>query len=172
MSIIKNIFGGGVLGKKSVKERSINIKKTAQRNILYDAELIDDLINEHHELVSLFDKVWSEGYRVKEYSKISNYLSEFNNLFQDHLLKENLRFYGYVELTTKHDPKLHTVMRDFRKDMNAIAYAVVGFCEKYMKTEFDDISLKQFAEDYKGIKKALLRRIETEEQDLYSLYKK
>lgn len=183
MGILNSLFGSNSNKQKQqrnerarrAREQQVQLKRAAgtakaRRRIGFDPALIGDLISDHSELVTIFGKVWSEGYEAKQYSKIASYLTEFKGLFQSHLLKENVKFYVYLEQTLGEDPHSLGVVRDFRKDMNGIANAVVGFCKKYIETELNEINVEQFVEDYQGIGEALVRRVKLEEQDLYSLY--
>lgn len=83
---------------------------------------------------------------------------------------ENVKFYAYLEQSMRHDTHSLSVVREFRRDMNDIANAVISFCKKYERPEFTRESKESFKKGYQGIGQALVRRVQLEERDLYSLY--
>ena len=147
-------------------------KPSASRStsgIKYDATLIDNLEHDHEQLVELFGKVW-KGYEASDFEALSVNLVEFKTLFQSHLLKENVKFYAYLEQTMRADAHSLSVVREFRRDMNDIANAVISFCKKYERSEYTKVAKDSFKKEYQGIGQALVRRVQLEERDLYSLY--
>ncbi|GAA6137228.1 hypothetical protein NBRC116583_09750 [Arenicella sp. 4NH20-0111] len=157
--------------RQTVKSRG-QLKQASARSkgIAFDSGLIQNLEKDHEMLVEIFGKIWSEGYEKSDFDVVSRHLSEFKSLFQSHLLKENVKFYAYLEQAMKKDSHSLSVVREFRKDMNDIANAVIGFCKKYDKPEYTKVAHESFKKDYQGIGQALVRRVQLEERDLYSLY--
>ncbi len=145
-------------------------KTAAKKGVSYDERLIENLESDHEMLVDIFSKIWRDGYEASNYKALSNLLSEFKTLFQSHLLKENVKFYAYLEQSMKDDSHSLGVVREFRKDMNDIANAVITFCKTYDKPEYTKVNQDSFKEDYQAIGQALVRRVQLEERDLYSLY--
>jgi hypothetical protein len=144
--------------------------KAGANSIAYDPNLIAALEADHSKLVELYGKMWDEGFEKKNYVKLSRILGEFKSLFQGHLLKENVRFYVYLEQSLGNDKHTLAVVKEFRSDMNDIANAVIGFCKRYGKPQFTPAMELQFKKDYTAIGEALTRRVQSEERDLYSLY--
>ncbi|BFM12371.1 hypothetical protein R50072_25240 [Simiduia litorea] len=144
--------------------------KPGTTSIPYDPNLIAALEADHSKLVELYGKMWDEGFDKKNYVKLSRILGEFKSLFQGHLLKENVRFYVYLEQSLGGDKHTLAVVKEFRSDMNDIANAVIGFCKRYGKGQFTAAMELQFKKDYTAIGEALTRRVQSEERDLYSLY--
>lgn len=144
--------------------------KTSAGTINYDPNLIAALEADHSMLVELYGKMWDEGFEKKNFVKLSRILAEFKSLFQGHLLKENVRFYVYLEQSLGADKHTLAVVKEFRSDMNDIANAVIGFCKRYSKVQFTPAVEFQFKKDYTAIGEALTRRVQSEERDLYSLY--
>ena len=64
-------------------------------------------------------------------------------------------------------PKL---IRDFRREMNGIARAVVDFVKKYHMYEFDEYTRRSFLKEYAAVGGLLAQRIQREESNLYPLY--
>lgn len=146
--------------------------KAGATSIPYDPNLLPALLADHVALVALYGRMWDEGFEKKNYVKLANILSEFKSLFQGHLLKENVRFYVYLEQSLGADRHTLAVVKEFRTDMNDIANAVIGFCKRYSKGSFTPAMETQFKKDYTAIGEALTRRVQSEERDLYSLYQK
>lgn len=137
--------------------------------IQYDGALIGHLKDDHAHLVQQFTSLMPllkqgdvKGFRAK--------LLSFKAEFQGHIIKENVKFYVYLEQSLAGDDTNLELMRDFRREMNAISRAVVNFCNKYAEARMDGLLAKQFEVESGEIAKALLVRIEREERDLYSLY--
>lgn len=141
-----------------------------QKGVSYDEGLIQNLESDHEMLIDIFSKIWREGFEASDYKKLSSLLSEFKTLFQSHLLKENVKFYAYLEQSMKGDSHSLSVVREFRKDMNDIANAVIKFCKTYEQAEHTKVNQDSFKDDYQAIGQALVRRVQLEERDLYSLY--
>jgi methionine salvage enolase-phosphatase E1 len=159
--------------KAQAQAKAAKRRPSASRSstgIKYDADLIDNLEHDHEQLVELFGKVWKEGYEASDFEALSSHLVEFKTLFQSHLLKENVKFYAYLEQSMRGDTHSLSVVREFRRDMNDIANAVISFCKKYERSEYTKVAKDSFKKEYQGIGQALVRRVQLEERDLYSLY--
>jgi len=161
---------GIVTGGHTESAREIKGATLRTNGVAYDNSLIENLEKDHESLVEIFGKIWKDGYEAEDYDMLSRHLAEFKTLFQSHLLKENVKFYAYLEQSIKNDKHSLGVVREFRRDMNGIASAVIGFCKKYSRPEFTQTSREEFKNEYKDIGKALVRRVQLEERDLYSLY--
>lgn len=140
------------------------------RTISYDPTLIMALKSDHHELIRIYQQIWSEGYEKQNFSKIAELLKAFKSTFQAHLIKENVSFYVYLEQSLTRDSHTLQIVKDFRTDMNDIANAVVQFCKRYSRDMFTREMLADFKRDYEKIGEALTRRVTLEERELYTLY--
>jgi hypothetical protein len=173
---VGKFFKGRPEKQKTTSRQAVNDLKqrkktnTRSKGVAYDSGLIENLVHDHESLVEIFGKIWSEGYEKSDFYSVSGHLREFKSLFQSHLLKENVKFYAYLEQAMKTDSHSLSVVREFRKDMNDIANAVIGFCKKYDEPEYTKSAHESFKVDYQGIGQALVRRVQLEERDLYSLY--
>ena len=156
--------------RRSTSSTRPNGHSKPKRGISYDSGLIRNLEEDHEKLVEIYGRVWSEGYEKKDFSTLGNLLSEFKSVFQSHLLKENVKFYAYLEQSMTNDAHSLSVVKEFRRDMNDIANAVISFCKKYERPTYTQSAIEQFKKDYEGIGQALVRRVQLEERDLYSLY--
>ncbi|WP_406828007.1 hemerythrin domain-containing protein [Microbulbifer sp. ARAS458-1] len=142
----------------------------SRRTIKYDPSLILALKNDHHELINIYHRIWSEGYEQQNYRKLSELLGVFKSTFQAHLIKENVSFYVYLEQSLAEDRHTLQIVKDFRTDMNDIANAVVQFCKRYSRDNLTREDLVRFKGEYEKIGEALTRRVSLEEKELYTLY--
>ena len=137
--------------------------------IQHDSRLVGDLMQDHVNLVNHFTALLPL-LRAGDVRGFRNSLASFKTEFQGHIIKENVKFYVYLEQSLAGDDTNIELIRDFRREMNAISRAVVQFCNKYIDARIDGTVVKQFENESGEIAKALLSRIEREERDLYSLY--
>ncbi|MFT4630080.1 MAG: methionine salvage enolase-phosphatase E1 [Arenicella sp.] len=146
------------------------VRRSKKKGVKYDNELIAKLEKEHRLLMEVFGRIWSEGYEASDFVVLTLHLRDFKSKFQSHLLKENVKFYAYLEQSVRRDAHSLSIVRDFRKDMNDIANEVISFCKKYGDLEGVKAHQELFATEYQGVAQALLKRVQLEERDLYSLY--
>lgn len=139
--------------------------------ISYRPNLVDDLKGDHQHLLSLYSSVL-ESIDKLEYGKISGQLEVFKTDFNAHLGAENIKFYGYLEQQIKENEsdEQYRKIRTFRREMNSIANAVNKFLNSWISTGVDSSSVSAFHEELKGIGAALVKRIESEENNLYPIY--
>lgn len=161
--------------KEAARQAAKDLRDLKQSNanskgVTYDSGLIQSLEKDHEMLVEIFGKIWSQGYEKSDFDAVCFHLSDFKALFQSHLLRENVKFYVYLEQALRKDSHSLSIVKEFRKDMNDIANAVIGFCKKYDKPEYTEVAHEAFKADYQAIGQALVRRVQLEERDLYSLY--
>ena len=138
-------------------------------NIQFDGQLIPNLTHDHAHLVSQFTSLLPL-LRSADVKAFKSRLQAFKTAFQGHIIKENVKFYVYLEQSLASDDTNLELMRDFRREMNSISRAVVHFCNRYLDDPAVESSFTRFAQESKDIAEALLRRIEREERDLYPLY--
>ena len=144
--------------------------KPNSRTISYDPHLIRSLKEDHSKLVNLYERMWKEGFEKRNYRQLSSLLAEFKSTFQSHLLKENVKFYVYLEQSLQSDVHTLQVVKDFRVDMNDIANAVIQFCKRYQHDIYTADMEKNFEKDYVAVGEVLTRRVGLEENELYTLY--
>ena len=155
---------------KKTKTVAYNKARKNNRTISFDPHLIDNLKEDHSKLVDLYGRIWKEGYEKRDYRKLSSLLAEFKSGFQSHLLKENVKFYVYLEQSLQEDVHTLQVVKDFRVDMNDIANAVIQFCKRYQHDIYTLEMEQDFEKDYITIGEVLTRRVGLEENELYTLY--
>ncbi|MEE4245931.1 MAG: hemerythrin domain-containing protein [Kangiellaceae bacterium] len=156
--------------RRDLHQQTTAKRPNAARTISYDPTLIETLKHDHSKLVTIYGNMWKDGFEKRDYKHLSKQIAEFKASFQSHLLKENVKFYVYLEQSLADD--LHTlqVVKDFRTDMNDIANAVIQFCKKYAHQAFTTEMENEFEKDYIKIGEVLTRRVSMEENELYLLY--
>jgi hypothetical protein len=137
--------------------------------IHHDPRLIEGFKVDHRLLLEIFGDI-DAARRGGDLPTVQARLDQFRMVLQDHLLKENVRLYVYLEHVLKSDPVSHELMHDFRHEMDAIGRAVVGFLGKYRQIGAHPELAAEFATDLGGIGAALVARIRREEDILYPMY--
>lgn len=140
-----------------------------QQTIQYRSELVPELKDEHRELVERYLLIGAL-FSNRDYPRLKQELKRFKVEFNTHIVKENLYFYVYLEQTMGMDSENREIIRDFRREMNHIARLVKKFISRYVGAEFTADVVAQFARDYEAMKGGLVERIESEENNLYTLY--
>lgn len=136
----------------------------------YDPALVPNLVADHQVLLGIFGEIGAAMER-KDMHSTKEKLGEFGDALRGHLLKENVRFYVYLQHSLEGDSENAAIMHEFRKEMQHIGKAVADFLHKYTaEGEWDARMWQSFQEEVGGIGKVLTRRIETEENMLYPLY--
>lgn len=144
-------------------------KPMADAGIQFDNELIGKLKADHVQLLNQFTSLMPL-LRNDEIKAFKSRLQAFKTEFQGHVIKENVKFYVYLEQSLSNDETNLELIRDFRREMNSISRAVVHFCNRYLDDPMTLAAIQKFAQESNDIAEALLRRIEREERDLYPLY--
>lgn len=138
-------------------------------HIAYSPELIDELKADHHHLLQIFGAIGA-AHAAGDMAETASLLEQFRSVLGEHLLKENVRFYIYLEHALAGDPSSHALVHQFRREMDGIGKAVQSFLERYRHIASDPLLAGSFAADLAAVGKVLGQRIRSEEQTLYSLY--
>ncbi len=138
-------------------------------HIHHDPELIVSLKEDHRRLLTSFRSIAAAAV-AGELVAVQNHLGQFQTMIMDHLLKENVRLYVYLEHLLQNDPVSHEMMHGFRHEMDGIGRVVVGFLTKYKAIASHPELAAEFSADLKGIGEALVARIKREEDILYPMY--
>jgi hemerythrin-like domain-containing protein len=98
-------------------------------------------------------------------------LNEYGVLLRNHLLKENMRLYIYLQQRVADDEVNTRLVRSFRKEMDGMAKTALNFLEKYKAIE--QLPANQQAEfiiELESIGAVVQERMHREENLLYPLY--
>lgn len=136
----------------------------------YSPSLVASLKGDHVELIKLHGELARLANEAR-YTALPAALAAFKSTFDLHILHENLHLYCYVEEKATARPDDQDVIRAFRSEMNAIARAVVNFVKKYRSEGVSAQSAPEFLVELRQVGALLLKRIEREEKELYTLYR-
>jgi hypothetical protein len=137
--------------------------------IRHDPQLIVALKTDHQRLLATFHDIAAAS-TAGNLAVVQHLLGQFQTMIMDHLLKENVRLYVYLEHLLQNDAVSHEMMHGFRHEMDVIGRVVVGFLGKYKEIGGRPELAAAFATDLKGIGEALVARIKREEDILYPMY--
>lgn len=137
--------------------------------IRHDPRLLEALREDHRLLLDIY-KAIDKARRDGELLTVQTRLDQFRMALQDHLLKENVRLYVYIERRLQGDPDSRKLIREFRQEMEQIGRALMEFLGKYRQIGIHPELASEFDVDYLAIGKALTTRIRREEDLLYPMY--
>ncbi len=136
----------------------------------YDEQLVHKLQADHKQLLKLFGDI-STAYEQNDFKALPNKLTIFSDKLREHLLLENLKLYIYLKHVLKSDQHSTAVMNNFYQEMKEIGKVVNGFVNKYSQSNWSETMKASFYTDITKIETVFVKRIETEEEKLYPLYK-
>jgi regulator of sigma D len=143
---------------------------SAPRKISYDHQLVPRLKADHQNLLALYTeiKIASDN---GNYASIPQLLKSFRLVFQTHIAIESVKFYVYLKQHLADNSDLGSFVVDVRREMNEIASALTKFTNTYgsdkgIREEEIDI----FKRDLDAIGEVFVKRINLEENHLYTLY--
>lgn len=136
-------------------------------NIRYEPTLIPNLKKDHKKMSSIYVEI-ENAYHAGKAADIRRFLIEFKDLLTGHILKENISLYAYMKYNLKNDPINYELMQSMQKEMGDIGRVVYRFLDKSTKsTAVYDVEFKR---EFDQIVNALVRRMQNEENQLYSIY--
>lgn len=133
------------------------------------------LEKDHESIVKLFnglEPVLKNG-NISDVSSILKTINRFNNTLVKHLKDEDEIFYPDLRkraVELKQDALL-PALDVFIEDMNKISRKVFDFFSRYRSESDIATDEKGFIKDIAEIRDALVKRINTEEETLYYIYK-
>lgn len=144
-------------------------EKESDLAIPYYPKLIDHLEMDHQKLLHLYTNI-GETLAINEYLLIPGQLNKFKEDFKAHLDAENIKFYGYLEQSLQDQSEEFVSLRRFRKEMRSIERTVIRFLDHWINNGINTETHNDFKAEYEGIGAALVKRIESEEKELYTMY--
>lgn len=137
--------------------------------INFSADLVPQLKADHQALLATFGQI-KQAHEAGKLAEVSAGLEHFRSQMMAHLLKENVRFYIYLEHALAADPASQGLVHEFRQEMNGIGKAVMAFLDKYRQIAIDTSLAGSFGADLSSVGSVLVQRIHNEEEALYPLY--
>jgi hypothetical protein len=144
-------------------------KPASGTHIQYHPELVPELKADHQLLLAIYGQI-DAAYRAGNLAEATALLEKFRDAFMAHLLKENVRFYIYLEHALVGDPTSHALVHQFRHEMDKIGRTALAFLDKYRQFAGQPALAESFGADLTAIGKVLAQRIHNEEEALYPLY--
>lgn len=138
-------------------------------HIAYHPQLVGELIQEHRNLLACFNAV-AQAFDSGDLAATCRELEHFRGALLAHLLKENVRFYIYLEHALAGDATSHALVHQFRHEMDGIGKVVIAFLAKYAELANTPALAESFPGELGGIGEVLIQRIRNEEDTLYPLY--
>lgn len=142
----------------------------AGTQLRYDPDLISNFLDDHQMLLGIFGDIVA-AMKLKNTRVVKEKLDKFGDELSAHILKENIRFYIYLQHSLSDDQENAAVMLEFRKEMQQIGKAVMDFLSRYTTgSRWDDAVWQSFEQEIGSIGQVLTQRIQREENNLYPLY--
>lgn len=138
-------------------------------HIAYHPQLVGELVQEHRNLLACFNAI-AQAFESGDLPATCRELEHFRGFLLAHLLKENVRFYIYLEHALAGDATSHALVHQFRHEMDGIGKTVIAFLGKYAELAKNPALAASFAGELGGIGEVLIQRIRNEEDNLYPLY--
>lgn len=158
-----------LFGKKKPKETPSGQPVAEGTSIAYSPELVPELKDDHQQLLKLFAEI-KAAHAHGNLQEVGELLDRFRNALGEHLIKENVRFYIYLEHALKKDQASHDLVHQFRRDMDGIGKTVMAFLKRYRNIASEPALAATFGPELDNVGKVLGERIRSEEQTLYALY--
>ncbi len=136
----------------------------------YNPNLISTLILEHKYLLGVYSEIL-KTVDSAQYDLLAAMLLNFSSRLQEHLVKEHMELYVYLENIQANNPGTFKKMHNLRLEMDKIAGVVMSFLNDYQKRPVSKANAEKFKTDLEKIGKLLVGRIQLEETSLYTLYK-
>ena len=127
--------------------------------------LIAELKQEHQTIVQLLNDVDSLGV---ESAQGRHKLMEAQDIFMNHLKKEDEQVHALLSEAEKNSPDLREIMYLMHFNLKDVSRFVIEFFEKYASTD----NQEEFASDYNLIRVLLQNRIRREERVLFREFEK
>lgn len=146
--------------KLAFKFKSLFITK----NSIYQQKLIQELNKEHQHLFNLYVKITEESNLKKKL----NLLKKFYYDYHLHILKEDKQLYTHLLVKYKFQIKQYQFIKQKQEEMKEITNFIENFSKKY--NNIQSLQTEDFQQDLKTLGEALTKRVEFEENELYSFY--
>lgn len=166
MNILANFLGRHTRPQAS----ATTTPDTPEHGISYDAELVRDLVADHHKLAAYrnrIEAVLANG----QLTEIPAILAEWKLALQAHIMVENVRFYTYLQQHLADDADVSSFLSDLRHEMDGIARTLVRFANTYSRVDtIVEAGTARFHADFTEMTARLGKRLQVEESRLYTLY--
>ena len=143
-------------------------KKKGPKGPEYDKKLIEKFKNDHRKLVKHIQNV-QEGIKTGNHAKTLKALNALRLGILGHFMEEDLKLYWYLKKYYDHNPEMLSLIESFESSIKTIQKEVMTFLDRYNTEEM--VATEAFAKEFAVIVEHLSSRIESEESNLYTLYR-
>ena len=133
-------------------------------NKSYQENLIKNLHKEHKNLFELYIKITKEN-NLKKRLKL---LKKFYYDYHLHILKEDKQLYTHLLIKYRFVPEKSKIIETKQKEMKDITAFIEDFAKQYSTVE--SLENEKCQKDLQILGEALTKRVEFEENELYSFY--
>jgi len=151
----------GLFGKKEEKKKS-HIPP-------YDSRLIAKFHNEHKTIVSHIGSIqqaMDEG--AIGTGKVKKLLKSLKMELLGHFMEEDIKLYWYLKDYYKEDANALEIVKSFESSIKEIQKDIMHFFDYYSR---DDVALdSEYIQKFSQIVEELSVRVNSEEENLYTLY--
>ena len=131
---------------------------------------IKELKKEHGQIVVLLDKIGSG--KLKE-DELALKMTQWEEILLQHVTKEESKIHPALAEAGEANKKLGKLIQRSSNEMADVTISVVLFFKKYSGQAIQGAKMKKkFAADFKNLRKALMERVEVEENLLFTEYEK
>ena len=140
--------------------------------VKHDAELIDELMREHREILKSYGEL-KQAAEAAEPMRYKAALQAFKSLLVPHLIKEAVKVYTFLrkELKERGDTAAFERVSAYKSEMAPIGDAVVKFIDEQLALDVRQIDFAQVQATLAHMGTTLGGRVNREEADLYPLYR-
>ncbi|MDH5648001.1 MAG: hemerythrin domain-containing protein [Candidatus Heimdallarchaeota archaeon] len=159
--------------KQPGEEKQVNLANTEVApgtGITYKKDLIDRYKLDHQYLLTLYNAA-NDAFVQGEYSVVAVRLNEMREALRKHLLDEELNFYVYMLHCYSHDIEVTDIIVSYKKEMKQLGLTAFGFLKKCVDMGDTLSSDENFLREFKTVGQLLIKRISSEENQLYPLYR-
>ena len=154
-----------------ILEKILNFLGIKRENSSYDKKLIQNLKQDHKELLNIFQRIVKHT-KKGNVDNILEDLDDFKFEFQTHIQLEEQFFYPYVLNKYKNNSEIASMLKKKEDEMKEITKVLFNFLKKYENNDYLKNNLDKFKEELNVLGNALKERIYFEENNMYTLYMK
>jgi hypothetical protein len=139
-------------------------------SIGYDPLLIPRFRTDHRRMLGIFTQV-QELLITQDFDGVRRKLGEFRILLQDHLMLASTKLYIYVAHLHQANADTSARISAHRQEMLGNNRLIMDFLRTFSAARLDESYAERFQAELLAIGAALVQRIESEETNLYPLYR-
>ena len=158
--------------KESTSQEGLSLHERSRQLVSidtsFDVNLTIALKKEHQDIIRFLQKI--ERNALGKPYKTKELIREFITMFVSHVTKEQYRVYSHLEREMKRNIAFINRMKKYRKDLNTVNSEI-----RQLKNAANGLGLKpnasvEFQTSLTRFKTVLIKRIETEENELFYYY--